>query len=215
MEVLQQSTKEVAAAVGERCWAVRIVEDVVAVVVDQCEVVVVTVCCDASERLRHEGRQQVVLAANRGADLAVGSDVVGRLDRAVEAEVQLQLAGGVLVVAVAHVEAHLLAVFDNVEQHRTQFLELVDVVAVRLRHAYGRLARKRLAQPHHLWLDADQEVQAKLVFKALHNLLEVLARISVEALARLSVVTVTEDSRYARLPGKHLEGVKVGDCREL
>ena len=60
---------------------------------------------------------------------------------AVEAEVELQLAGGVLVVAVAHVEAHRLAVGDDVEDHRPQLLELVDVVAPGLRDALGRLAR--------------------------------------------------------------------------
>ncbi|CAB4346686.1 unannotated protein [freshwater metagenome] len=63
-------------------------------------------------------------------------------------------------VAVAHVEAHLLAVVDNVEQNRTQFLELMDVVAVRLGDAGWDLSGLRLAQPHHLRLDADQEVQA-------------------------------------------------------
>ena len=57
---------------------------------------------------------------------------------AVEAEVELELAGRVLVVAVAHVEAHRLAVGDDVEEHRTQLLELVDVVAVGLGHALGR-----------------------------------------------------------------------------
>ena len=57
---------------------------------------------------------------------------------AVEAEVQLELAGRVLVVAVAHVEAERLAVLDDVEQHRTKLLELVDVVAVGLGDALGR-----------------------------------------------------------------------------
>ena len=86
-------------------------------------------------------RQQAVLAADRGADLAVGRDVVRRPHGAVEAEVQLELAGRVLVVAVAHVEAERLAVLDHVHQHRTELLELVDVVAVGLRDALGRLAR--------------------------------------------------------------------------
>ena len=76
-------------------------------------------------------------AAHRGADLPVGGDVVGRLDGTVETEVQLELAGGVLVVAVGHVEAERLAVFDHVEEHRTEFFKLVDVVAVGLRDALG------------------------------------------------------------------------------
>ena len=85
--------------------AVGIVEDVVAVVVDQGEVVVVAVGRDPRERLRHERRQEAVLAADRGADLPVGGDVVGSAEGAVVAEVELELARRVLVVAVAHVEA--------------------------------------------------------------------------------------------------------------
>uniref|UniRef100_A0A6J5Z7Y9 Unannotated protein n=1 Tax=freshwater metagenome TaxID=449393 RepID=A0A6J5Z7Y9_9ZZZZ len=213
--MLEQPTEELKSRLRERRRAVRIGEDVVAIVIDESEVVVMAVCRHAGERLRHERRQQVVLAADRGADLTVGRDVVGGLDRTVKAEVQLQLAGGILMVAVAHVEAHLLAVFDNVEQHRTQFFELMDVVAVGLRDADRRLARKRLAQPHHLRLDSDQEVEAKLLFEALNYLLEVLAWVGVEPFAAFGVVTVAEDSRHARLPRQHLEGVKVGDCRQL
>ena len=88
-------------------------------------------------------RQHVVLAPDGGADLAVGGDVVGGPQRAVEAEVQLELAGRVLVVAVAHVEPERWPVLDDVEQHRTELLELVDVVAVGLRHALGQLRRRR------------------------------------------------------------------------
>ena len=136
-EVVEQAAEEVAPGVGELADAVGVVEDVVAVVVDEGEVVVVAVGRDAGERLRHERRQEAVLAADRGADLAVRGDVVGGLHRAVVAEVELELAGRVLVVAVAHVEAHPLPVLDHVEQHRTQFLELVDVVAVGLGDALG------------------------------------------------------------------------------
>ena len=139
-EVVEHAAQEVAGDVRELRRAAGVVEDVVALVVDQREVVVVPVGRDARERLGHEARQQAVLAPDGGADLAVGGDVVGRLDRAVEAEVQLELAGGVLVVAVAHVEPERLAVLDHVEQHRTELLELVDVVAVGLRHALGRRA---------------------------------------------------------------------------
>jgi hypothetical protein len=89
-------------------------------------------------------RQQVVLAPDGGAHLAVGGDVVGGPHGPVEAEVELELAGGVLVVAVAHVEPERLTVLDDVEQHRTQLLELVDVVAVRLGHALRLLAVRGL-----------------------------------------------------------------------
>ncbi len=106
-----------------------------------------------------------MLAPDGRADLAVGRDVVGGAQRPVEAEVQLELAGGVLVVAVAHVEAERLAVFDDVEQHRTQLLELVDVVAVGLGDALGHLAVGGPLEPHHLGLDPDQELVAELLLE--------------------------------------------------
>ena len=179
------------------------------------EVVVVAVGRHARERLGHERRQQVVLAPDGRADLPVRRDVVRRLDRAVEAEVQLELAGRVLVVAVAHVEAEGLAVLDDVEEDRTKLLELVDVVAVGLRDALRHLAVARLAQPHHLRLDADEEVQPELLLELRDDALEVLARVRVEQLAGLRVVAVAVHARDARIPGQHGEGVEVGDRREL
>ena len=55
----------------------------------------------------------VELAADLPADLAVGREVVGRLLGAVEAEVQLELAGRVLVVALDHVEARAPAPYST------------------------------------------------------------------------------------------------------
>ena len=114
-------------------------------------------------------------------------------------------------VAVAHVEAERLAVFHDVEEHRTQFLELVDVVAVRLGHALGLGAVLALLEPHHLGLDADQEAVTELLLELRDDALEVLARVRVEQLARLRVVAVTEHARDARIPGKLGEGGEVRD----
>ena len=169
---------------------------------------------DPGERLRHERAQQAVLARDGGADLAVGGDVVGGADRAVEAEVELELAGGVLVVAVAHVEAHPLAVVDHVEQHRTQLLELVDVVAVGLGDALGG-AVLAPAHPHHLGLDPDHEVEPELGLELAHHPLQVLARVGVEQLARLGVVAVAVDPGDALVPREDRERVEVGDRRQL
>ena len=142
-EVLEHPAEEVARDLRQLRRPLGVVEDVVAVLVDQREVVVVAVGRHAGERLGHPRRQHVVLAPDRGAHLAVGREVVGGPQRAVEAEVQLELAGGVLVVAVAHVEAEPLAPVDDVEQHRTELLELVDVVAVGLGDALGHARRPR------------------------------------------------------------------------
>ena len=213
--MLEHPAEEVAGELRELRRAVGVVEDVVALVVHQREVVVVAVGRHAGERLGHEGRQQVVLAADRGAHLAVGGDVVRGAQRAVKAEVELELAGGVLVVAVAHVQAQRLAVLDHVEQHRTQLLELVDVVAVGLGDALGLLALAGLAQPHHLGLDADEELVAELLLELVGDLLEVLARVGVEQVAGLGVVAVAEDAGHPVVPGQHGEGVQVGDGGEL
>ena len=86
-------------------------------------------------------------------------------------------------VAVGHVEAERLAVFDDVEEHRTQFLELVDVVAVGLGHALGLSAVLALLEPHHFRLDADEELEAELLLELRDHALEVLARVGVEQLS--------------------------------
>ena len=136
--------------------------------------------------------------------------------RAVEAEVELELARGVLVVAVAHVEPHRLAVGDDVEDHRAQLLELVDVVAAGLGHALGRSALLvGQLQPHHLGLDPAQERVAELLLDLVRDPLQVLARVGVEQLAGLGVVAVAVDPRDPLVPGQACEGVEVGDRRQL
>ena len=189
-------------------------EDVVPLVVDQREVVVVPVGRNARERLRHERSEQAVLAGDRRADLPVGGDVVGRCHRTVEAEVELELARRVLVVAVAHVEAQPLAVVDHVEQHRTELLEHMDVVAVGLGDALGVPVLVPL-HPHHLGLDPDHEVEAELLLELRDDALQVLARVGVQQLAGLGVVAVAENTSDALVPREDLEGVEVGDRRQL
>ena len=133
----------------------------------------------------------------------------------VEAEVELELAGGVLVVAVAHVEAELLAVVDHVEQHRTELLELVDVVAVGLGDSLGLRALGTALEPHHLGLDPDQELIAELLLELVGDLLEVLARVGVEQLTGLGVIAVAVDPGDAVVPGQDRERVEVGDGGQL
>ena len=128
---------------------------------------------------------------------------------------ELELAGRVLVIAVAHVEAERLAVLDHVEEHGTKLLELVDVVAVGLGRALGRRAVLGALHPHHLGLDPDQEAVAQLALELGHDALEVLARIGVEQLAGLGVVAVAVHARDARIPGQRGEGVEVRHRGEL
>ena len=167
------------------------------------------------ERFRHERCVEAVLAPHGAADLAVGADVVRRPQRTVEAEVELQLPGRVLVVAVAHVEAHRLAVGDHVEDHRLQLLELVDVVAPGLGDALGLLAGLGDLHPHHLGLDPAQERVAELLLDVVGDPLQVLPRVRVEQLPRLGVVAVAVDPSHPRVPGQGLEGVQVGHRGQL
>ena len=136
-------------------------------------------------------------------------------DRPVEAEVELELAGGVLVVAVAHVEAERLPVLDHVEEHRTQLLELVDVVAVGLGDALG-LGPSSGRLSHIISGSMPiRKLVAELLLELRDDALEVLARVGVEQLAGLGVVAVAEHARHARVPREHGEGVEVGDRGEL
>src|SRR5215207_674992 len=214
-EVIQHAAEEVTGGVRQLRRPALVVENVGAVLVDEGEVMVMAVRRDARERLRHERREEAVLAAHRGAYLAVGRDVVGGPNRAVEAEVEFELAGSVLVVAVGHVEAERLAVFDDVEEHRTELLELMDVVAVGLGHALGRRAVLRLLEPHHLGLDADQELVAELLLELSDDALQVLPRVGVEELSRLRVVAIAEHTRDTRVPWKLSERGEVRHGREL
>ena len=130
------------------------------------DVVVAAVGRHAHERLGHEAREGSHLTADLLADLAVGGEPVGRQVGPVEVEVELQLARGVLVVALDHVQAHGLAVLDHPVDERLEFGELVDVVAVRLGHAlHGGLAIGVGLEPHHLGLGPGTQMEAGLLFE--------------------------------------------------
>ncbi len=119
-------------------------------------------------------------------------------------------------VAVAHVEPHRVAVRDHVEDHGAKLLELVDVVAVRLRHALGRtIAVLVQLQPHHLGLDPAHERVAELLLDLMRNPLQVLARVRVEQLAGLGVVAVAVHASHPRVPRQALERVEVRDRGQL
>ena len=63
--------------------------------------------------LRHEAGDEAEFARDLGADLAIGRQPVAGAQRVVEREVELELAGRVLVVALDHVETHCAAVLDH------------------------------------------------------------------------------------------------------
>ena len=95
-------------------------------------------------------------------NLAERGQVVGGRLGTVEAEVQLDLARCVFVVALDHVQAERLPVLDDLVDDRLELGELVDVVAVGLGHALdrGRAVLGEL-EPHHLGLGSGSQVEPR------------------------------------------------------
>jgi hypothetical protein len=183
--------------------------------------VVAAVRRHAHERLRHEARERSELAADGLADLPERREVVRGLLRAVEAEVQLDLAGRVFVVALDHVEAHRLAVLDDLVDDRLELGELVDVVAVGLRLARdcGRAVLVQL-EPHHLRLCAGAKVQTGGFLELRLQALEVPATVGREERGRiLALLAVAEaaapHARDLRVPRQRLERLGLGEPDEL
>ena len=198
---------------------VRVREEGVLVALPQRDVGVTSVRRDAHERLWHEARKSAELAANLLADLPEGREVVGRLLGPVEEEVELDLAGRVLVIALDHVQPELLPVLDHLVDDRLELRKLVDVVAVRLRHALdrGRSVGTQL-EPHHLRLHPGPQVHPRCSFELLLYAAQVSAAVRGEHLAwPFAVLAVAKarapDSGNPRIPGQDLErlGLRYSD----
>ena len=176
---------------------------------------------DAHERLRHEAREGAELAADGLADLAERREVVGGPLGPVEPEVELDLAGRVLVVALDHVEPERLPVLDHLVDDRLELGELVDVVAVGLGQALDR-GRAVLLQlePHHLGLGPGAEVEARVLLELRLHPLQVPAAVRAqEGAAVLALLAVAEadapDAGDSLVPGQHVERLWLGDADEL
>ena len=179
------------------------------------------VCRDTHERFRHEAGEGAELTAHLLADLAVRREVVGGLLGSIEAEVQLELTGRILVIALNHVEPHRVAVLDHLVNQRLKLRELVDVVAVGLRHALDRRAAVRVQlEPHHLGLGAGSQVQSGLLLELRLDALEVPATVGREEGGRLlPLLAVAEadapDASGLRVPGKRHERLRLGNEDQL
>ena len=202
-------------------WSARLRHERVLVAAPERDVVVAAVGRDAHERLRHEAREDVQLAADLPADLAEGGEVVGRPLGAVEVEVELDLARRVLVVALDHVEPERLPVLDHLVDDRLELAELVDVVAVRLRDAadVGRAVLLQV-QPHHLRLGACAKVEPGRLLELRLDPLQVAAAVGGEERRRVLLLLPVAEARAPdagdlAVPGQHLERVGLGDPDEL
>jgi hypothetical protein len=104
---------------------------------------------------------------------------------------------------------------------RLKLRELVDVVAVGLRHALdGGLAVRTELEPHHLGLHPGAEVHPGALLELLLNTAEVAATVRREHLAgTVAVLAVAEarapDARDPRVPRQHLERLRLRDADQL
>ena len=175
----------------------------------------------AHERLGHEAREGAHLTTHLLADLAVGGEPVGRQLGTVEVEVQLELAGRVLVIALDHVQAHGLAVLHHPVDERLQLGELVDVVAVRLGEALdGGLAVGVGLEPHHLGLATGPEVEAGLGLELLVDAVQVAAAVRREEGSAVDLFLTApeksaEDAGGLGVPRELAEGLGLGDTDQL
>ena len=145
--------------------------------------------------------KQAELTAHLPAHLAVGGQPVCGVLRPPEGEVQLQLARGVLVVALDHVEAHLGAVLDDPVDDRLQLGELVDVIAVRLGHALDRRRPVGVGlEPHHLRLAPHLQRESRVGGELLVQAVQVAATVRGEV-ARRVVPPLPGPGRGCRRPG--------------
>src|SRR5581483_3963652 len=186
----------------------------------QRDVVVTAVGGHAHEGLAHKAGDDVELARDLSADLAVGGEPVGGARAVVEGEVELELAGRILVVALDHVETHLAAIINDAEIDRTQALELIDVIAIRVGVAAGRLAVSALLEPHHLGLGAVPQLEPVVFLELLMDAAEIAAGVSGEEGARLlALLAVAEQGapqpRNALVPRELHEGLGLGDADQL
>ena len=175
---------------------------------------------DAHERLAHEAGDDAELARHLRADLPVGREPVGGAQRVVEGEIELELAGRILVIALDHVEAHLPAIFDHPHIDRAQALELVDVVAIGIGVAAVRLAVLVLLQPHHLRLGAVPELQAVFLLELVVDAAEIAASVGGQEGAGLHSAprdcgTACTNARHPLVPGQLHEGLGLGNADQL
>ena len=178
-------------------------------------------CRHSHERFRHEARDEVVLACDLGTDLSVRGEAVSGAQRVVEHEVELELTRRVLVVALNHVEAHRPRILDGPQVHGTQALELVDVVAVRIRESAVGLAVRSALEPHHLRLGAVTQVQAAVLgLELVVDAAQVAAAVRGQECARIPALFAVAEQRapqpsHALVPGELAEGLDFRDADKL
>ncbi len=219
--MLEDPADRVQAQLARQPRVVGIGQEHVLVALPERDVVVTAVRRHVHERLGHEAGERPQLAAHLAADLPVGGEPVGGQLGPVELPVQLELARGVLVIALDHVQAHRPAVLHHLVDQRLELGELVDVVAVRLGLALDRRRAVRVElEPHHLWLGAHPQVQPGLGLERLVDPVQVAAAVRGQVAAGIHLLFPVpeqgaEDPGGLRIPGQLAERVHVRQPDEL
>ena len=172
------------------------------------------------EWLGHKACDQVVFARDLGTDLSIGREAIGVAGDIIEGPVELKLPGRVLMVTLDHVQSHGVTILDHLHKHRTQRLELIDVVAVGVRETTVRLAVRAALEPHHLGFGTNTEIHVVLVLKLLVKDLEVASTIGRQVCAGVFsffaiAETNTEHAGHALVPGQLTECLRVGDTNQF
>ena len=176
---------------------------------------------DAHERLGHEACEDAVLAGDLRADLPIGRQAIRVSENVVERPVELELARGVLVIALDHVESHGAAIVDHLHVDRSEAFELIDVVAIGLREAISRFSVLVELKPHHLGFGAHAKLQPVVLFLELFVqpakiATAVRCQIATRVLALLAVSKQRAiESADALFPGQLHEGFRFGNADQF
>ncbi len=208
--VPEQAGDEGAADLGELVLGARLVERV-AVALEEGEVGVHARAGVLGERLRHEGGLDALLQRDLLHDQAEGHDVVGGGERVGVAQVDLLLAGGALVVAELHRDAHRFEHGDRLaaEVHADVLRGVVEVAGVVGGRRAGAVQRLVLQQEE---LDLGVGVEGEAEVGGLgEDALEHVARVG-EGRGAVGHQDVAEHPGRAGglgAPGQDLEGARI------
>ena len=122
---------------------------------------------DPHEGLCHKAGNQIHFACNLGANLTVSRQAVCIAQTIIVHPVQFKLTGGILVIALDHVQTHRSRILNNFHKGRTQTFKLIDMVTVGLREPAVGFPVFTFFQPHHFGFSTQAHVHAVFFFELL------------------------------------------------
>ena len=211
--MLHNTCNEVQGCFGKTVLAVRIAENIVAVLVKEGHIRVHTRACYTEDRLRHKGCIEVVKLCVFFNDILEGHNLVGNGENVAVLEVDLVLTFGTFVVGSLDLEAHILKGNAHITAAVSAEVNVVKVEIACLVVGFGcRSALVVRVEKEELKLGTDIKLIAHIV-RFFDRSLENISRIARE---RSSVGTVNVADQTCRLsfgqmiPRKNDERIVVG-----